>query len=204
MPKKLSDEPVAKNLRDSWHALFGLKQHIEKTYGTRNDWADEYVNHKEAILRLPKFKGISDMLSQMTPEAMKGRMKYAAGDYQKPPPPPKKETFPAFEEDDALTDFYRGLFKLGSMEERMAECERVRAECIRTGKSPDQMAAELRALTKNMVSAKVAPAQAHDAKADAAREKKAAAETAALRAKTSYAPGQRGAFGNKAGGGGGY
>lgn len=193
MSKKTKEEPVARDLRDLYGILSSLKQHIERTYGKHNDWADEYVNHEKAILSLPKFKSVTDIISQMTPDLLRGKMKYAMGDYEKkkepaPPPPPPAPVV----EDDALTDFYRGLLKLGSMENRMKECAIVREQLKRAGKSPDDFARELKEETRRMARGKEAPATAHDMKADRAREAKASADTKALRERTTHPPGTRG------------
>jgi len=202
MSKETTEEPVAKNLRDIYGVLSDLKQHIQKTYGSREDWASLYVTHQKAILTLPKFKSVTDIITQMTPDLLRGKMKYAMGDYQKqrePPPPAPRQPPPA--EDDALADFFRGMTRIGSMEARMAECERVRQSLKGTGKTADAFAKELRDETARIARIKEAPARAYDARADVAREAKreakARAETEALRAISTYAPGERGAFGSK-------
>jgi hypothetical protein len=171
-PKKtqsLKEEPVAKNLRDTWYSLSSLKEHIEKTYGTHNDWADNFVSHKKAIVSLPKFKDIGQMIDRMTPEMIKGRMKYAMGDYAKPPPPPTPFVPPP--ERDVLDTYYLEAFKFRNKtdDERLELAKAKRAELQKIGKTPEAFVAEIKAENKAIADGAVARAVAYDAKKSGAR-----------------------------------
>jgi hypothetical protein len=167
-PKKtpsLKDEPVAKNLRDTYIVLSDLKQFIEKKYGTHNDWASTFIEHKESIVSLPKFKKITSMIEEMTPEYIKGRMKYASGDYaksQEPPPPP-----PPPPPHDALDEYYldapKGVVGLNKTDkDRLEMAKEKKAELKKAGISQEEYIANRKEENARIAREAIARSDKHD------------------------------------------
>ena len=161
--KPTKPEAYAKDFKED--EVRDMKKFIQYSYGTHFNWYENFLAHKDAVLSLPKYKNIKEMIIGMEPIEIKRRMMYAVGDYEKPSPPPPPPP-PPEPEDDALADFFFRSWRYADKteNEQRALLKAKRAELKKKGETPEEFLAKERAENKRIADARVARAREADAK----------------------------------------